>query len=183
MHQLKPKTKTQKLKPKIILLFLDFFIKKIYYYFGFFWNNLTKKPVFTKKLFWVLVFGFMNLVSVDAKERSIVWTKIPTKLLLDFCPEFFCSFLGASWKLFGLPGELVCNIINKEAYRNPQKASRKPPGRYKKFQGRNSEIISLIILSKRWNQKDILKLTDLYHEDKNGCFVLDQIGSDLSKMD
>jgi len=33
---------------------------------------LTKKPVFTKKLFWVLVFGSMNLVSVDAKERSLV---------------------------------------------------------------------------------------------------------------
>ena len=92
----------------------------------------------------------------------IVWTKIPTKLFLDFCPEFFCSFLGASWKLFGLPGDLVCNIINKEACRKPQKASRKPPGRYKKFQGRNSEIISLVILSKRWNQRDILKLTDLY---------------------
>ena len=71
----------------------------------------------------------------------IVWTKISTKLYLDFCPEFFCSFLGASWKLFGLPGDLVCNIINKEACRKPQKASRKPPGRYKKFQGRNSEII------------------------------------------
>ena len=26
--------------------------------------------MFTKKLFWVLVFGFKNLVSVDAKERS-----------------------------------------------------------------------------------------------------------------
>ena len=71
----------------------------------------------------------------------IVWTKIPTKLFLDFCPEFFCSFLGASWKLFGLPGDLVCNIINKEAYR-------KLPGSYKKFQGRNPEIISLVFLSK-----------------------------------
>ena len=78
----------------------------------------------------------------------IVWTKILTKLFLDFCPEFFCSFLGASWKLFGLPGDLVCNIINKEACRKPQKASRKPTGRYKKAQGRNSEIISLVILSK-----------------------------------
>ena len=29
----------------------------------------------------------------------IVWTKIPTKLFLDFCPEFFCSFLGVSWGL------------------------------------------------------------------------------------
>ena len=27
--------------------------------------------MFTKKLFWVLVIGFLNLVSVDAKERSI----------------------------------------------------------------------------------------------------------------
>ena len=51
---------------------MDFFIKKWYYHFGFFWNNLTKKPVFTKKLFWVLVIGFLNLVSVDAKERSKV---------------------------------------------------------------------------------------------------------------
>ena len=75
----------------------------------------------------------------------IVWTKIPTKLFLDFCLEFFCSFLGASLKLFGLPGDLVCNIINKETYRKPLKASRKPPGRYKKFQGRNSEIISLVM--------------------------------------
>ena len=53
----------------------------------------------------------------------IVWTKIPTKLFLDFCLEFFCSFLGASLKLFGLPGDLVCNIINKETYRKPLKAT------------------------------------------------------------
>jgi hypothetical protein len=75
-------------------------------------------------------------------------SKKPTKLFLDFCPDFFCSFLGASWKLFELPGDLVSNIINKEAYRKPQKASRKPPGRYKKFQGRNPEIISLVFWKK-----------------------------------
>ena len=79
----------------------------------------------------------------------IVWTKIPMKLFLHFCPEFFCSFLGASWKIFGLPWDLVCNIINKEAYRKPQNASRKPPVRFKKFQGRNPEIISLVFLSKQ----------------------------------
>ena len=28
--------------------------------------------MFTKKSFWVLVIGFLNLVSVDAKERSFV---------------------------------------------------------------------------------------------------------------
>ena len=34
------------------------------------------------------------------------YSKIPTKLFLDFCPDFFCSFLGTSWKLFELPGGL-----------------------------------------------------------------------------
>ena len=47
-------------------------------------------------------------------------SKIPTKLFLDFCPEIFCTFLGASWKLYGLSGDLVSNIINKEAYRKSQ---------------------------------------------------------------
>ena len=37
------------------------------------------------------------------------------------------KFFVASWRL---PGDLVSNIINKEAYRKPQ-------GRYKNFQGRN----------------------------------------------
>ena len=46
---------------------------------------------------------------------------------------FFGSFLGASWKLFRLLGNLVSNMINKEAYRNP----RKPQGSYKNFQDRN----------------------------------------------
>ena len=59
-----------KIKTQNNIVILGIFHKKWYYYFGFFWNNLTKIPVFTKKLFWVLVFGFMNLVSVDAKERS-----------------------------------------------------------------------------------------------------------------
>ena len=63
-------------------------------------------------------------------------SKIPTKLLPDFCPEIFCSFLGASGSFLSFLGDLVSNIINKEA-RKPPKASRKPPGRYKKFQGRN----------------------------------------------
>jgi hypothetical protein len=92
----------------------------------------------------------------------IVSSKIvPTKLFPDFCPEFFCSFLVASWKLFELPGDLVSNILNKKAYRKPQKASRKPSGRYKKIQGRNPEIISLVSWKKLSFHKDIIKLTDL----------------------
>ena len=31
-------------------------------------------------------------------------SKIPTKFFLDFCPEIFCSFLGAS---LGLPGSVT----------------------------------------------------------------------------
>ena len=62
------------------------------------------------------------------------------KLFLDFCPEIFCTFLGASWKLFWLPVKFVSNFINKE--------TRKLPGRYKKFQGRNPEIISFVFWMK-----------------------------------
>ena len=126
-------------------------------------KSLLKPLVISRTISWAYNFKSTKgqLIS-KCPFGFIIWTKIPTKLFLDFCPEFFCSFLGASWKLFGLPGDLVCNIINKEACRKPKKASRKPPGRYKKFQGRNSEIILLVILSKRWNQRDILKSTDLY---------------------
>ena len=52
----------------------------------------------------------------------IVSTKIATKILKDFCPKIFCSFLRAFWKLFGLSGDLVSDIINKEGYTSPKKA-------------------------------------------------------------
>ena len=84
----------------------------------------------------------------------IVWTKLPTKLFLNFCPEIFCTFLGASCRL---PCLWYYILSPQEA----QRASMKPPGSYNKTQGRNPEIISLVFLSKRWIQKDILKLTDL----------------------
>ena len=78
----------------------------------------------------------------------------PTKLFLDFLPEILCTFLGAS---FRLPYSWYYLLSPQEA----EKASRKPPGRYKKFQGRNTEIIPLVFWKKFWHQKDILKLTDL----------------------
>ena len=43
--------------------------------------------MFTKKLFWVLVIGFLNLVSVDAKERSKE-TKINWKGLMIYRNSF-----------------------------------------------------------------------------------------------
>ena len=60
------------------------------------------------------------------------------------------KFLVASWgppeSFLGLSGDLVSNIINKEAYKNPKKTSRKPQGSYKKFQGRNPYNIFVAIL-------------------------------------
>ena len=59
----------------------------------------------------------------------IVWTKI----LSGFLPWNFCSFLGASCKLFGLPGDLVSNIINKEGYWKPKKLPGSPQKATKNF--------------------------------------------------
>ena len=73
-----------------------------------------------------------QLISKCPYEKSVS-SKIPTKIFLEFCPEIFCSFLGASWKLFGLPGDLVSNIINKEAYRKPQKLPGSPQEGTKNF--------------------------------------------------
>ena len=82
-----------------------------------------------------------------------VSSKIPTKLFLDFCPEFFCSFLGTYY--------VISYTLHKESYRKPKRASKKPPGRYKKIQGGNPEIISLVFWKKLSFYEDVLKLTDL----------------------
>ena len=37
-----------------------------------------------------------QLISKCPYEKSVS-SKIPMKIFLDFCPEIFCSFLGASW--------------------------------------------------------------------------------------
>jgi hypothetical protein len=66
-------------------------------------------------------------------HEIIVSSKIPTKILLEFCPEICCSFLRASWKLFGLPGDLVSNVINKEGYRKPRKLTGSPQKATKNF--------------------------------------------------
>ena len=91
----------------------------------------------------------------------IVWTKYQRNYSWISALSFFCSFLGASWKLFWASCRLPCLWYYILSHQEAQRASMKPPGSYKKTQGRNPEIISLVFLSKRWNQKDILKLTDL----------------------
>ena len=69
--------------------------------------------------------------------------------------NFFVASLGLPESFLGLPGDLVSNIINKEAYSKLQ-------GSYKKLKGRNTYNIFLLFWLKRWQQKDISKLTDLY---------------------
>ena len=104
-----------------------------------------------------------QLISKCPYEKSVS-SKIPTKIFLEFCPEIFYSFLGASSKLFGLSGDLVSNIINKKAYRKPKKLPGSPqeaPRKLKKFQGRNPEIFSLVFWMKLIFHQDILKITDL----------------------
>jgi hypothetical protein len=61
--------------------------------------------------------------------------------------EIISGFLP--WIFLLLPGDLLCDITNKKAYRKPQKASRKPPGRYKKFSGQKSRNNFVGFLSKQ----------------------------------
>ena len=109
------------------------------------------------------IYFFLNKGQLISKcpLGFMVWTKLPTKLFLNFCPEIFCTFLGASWKLFGASCRLPYLRYHLLSPQEAQKASRKPPGSCKKIQGRIQEIISLIFWKKFLHQKDILKLTDL----------------------
>ena len=60
--------------------------------------------------------------------------------------KVFKASLGLPGSFLGLPGDLVSSIINKEAYRKPQKPSRKPQGSFKNLQGRNPYNIFVAIL-------------------------------------
>ena len=65
------------------------------------------------------------------------------------------KFFEASWghprSFFGLPGDLVSNIIIKEA-------SRKPKGSYKNFQGRNPYNILIDFLVETMTSKRHLEI-------------------------
>ena len=64
--------------------------------------------------------------------------KKPTKLFLDFCPEIFCTFLGASLKLLGTSCKLPCLWYYILSPQEALRASMKPPGSYKKNSGQKS---------------------------------------------
>ena len=60
-------------------------------------------------------------------------SKKPTKLFLDICPEIWCTFLWASWKLFEASCRLPYSWYYLLSPQEAEKSSRKPPGRYKNF--------------------------------------------------
>ena len=86
-----------------------------------------------------------------------------------FLPKYQRNYFWISAMKFfvascGLPGSflgLIINIINKEAYRNLSKASRK---KLPATKGRNPEIISLVFWEKLIFHKDIMKSTDLQRQ-------------------
>ena len=65
---------------------------------------------------------------------------------------------GLPGRLLGLPENFVSDIINKEAYRKSQKASRKPQGSYKSSQGRNPCNIFVAILVQMMTPKRHCKI-------------------------
>ena len=89
-------------------------------------------------------------------------------LLLWFSSKLV-SRIRRKWLLHGgIPGSFFGLLVGFFIYditelspKEAQKASRKPPGSYKKSQGRNPEIISLVFWEKLIFHKDIIKLTDL----------------------
>ena len=97
----------------------------------------------------------MSLWKVSLSQNS-------NEIISGFLPWFFCSFLGASWKLFWASCRLPYSWYYLLSPKEAQKASRKPPRSYKKFQGRNPEIISLLFWDKLIFHKDIIKSSDLY---------------------
>ena len=64
--------------------------------------------------------------------RNLIWkcffgviisTKIAMKIFIRFpAPNYFVASWGLPGSYLGLPGDLVSNVINTEAYRKPQKS-------------------------------------------------------------
>ena len=65
--------------------------------------------------------------------------------------KFFVASWGLPGSFLGLPRDLVSNIINKEAYRKPQRS-------YKNFQGRNPYNIFVAILVETMTSKRHFKI-------------------------
>jgi hypothetical protein len=65
--------------------------------------------------------------------KTSIFQKSNENIVRISARKFFGASLGLPGSFFGLHGDIVSNIINKEAYRKPQKDSKKPQGSYKNF--------------------------------------------------
>jgi hypothetical protein len=57
--------------------------------------------------------------------------------------KYFVASWGLPGRLLGVSGDLVCNIINKEANRKPTRSPKKLPGSYKTFR---AEILTIFFM-------------------------------------
>ena len=70
------------------------------------WSVQAHKPVSTSSA--KQATGTKGQLISECPFGRKISSKIPTKLLPNFCHEIFCSFLGASWKLLGASCRLPC---------------------------------------------------------------------------
>ena len=104
---------------------------------------------------WVPHFSHLKSITIaKVDERGKLWpkgqliskcpcgrktsSKIPTKLFLNFCPEFFCSFLGASWELFGASCRLPCLWYYLLSPPGSSKSFQEAPRKLQKISGQKS---------------------------------------------
>ena len=128
------------------LYLVDFNWNNVLYFIRFLLKQcivLYSRKIFILKNNWLEIGIFFWLYYDEIKGHLISKFPYENQFHPKYQRKYFWNsalkFFVASW---GLPGDLVFNIINKGAYR-------KPPGRFKKFQGRNPEIISLVFLCKQ----------------------------------
>ena len=94
--------------------------------------------------------------------------------------KFWISALKFFVAFWGLRG--ICSLPYLWHYllgpQEAQKASRKPPGSYKKFQGRIPEIFWMKLIF----HQDILKLTDLYRVIRRDIFYVAAMTQHTSRV-
>ena len=82
---------------------------------------------------------FLIFQKLHNQQNQTQWHKV------NYSDFFLYQNASTSRILDTSPQGLISSIINKEAYRKHQKASRKPQGSYKNFQGRNPYNIFVAI--------------------------------------
>ena len=91
--------------------------------------------------------------------------KKPTKNFWISALKFFVASLGLPGSFWGLPVGFLMYDITYYVPRKPKKLPESPQVATNKISGQKSGNFSLFFWEKFSNQKDILKLTDLYTSD------------------